>query len=547
MDELTPRRGRELKLLSWYIAGWQAKKNNQQFITFLKQYDIIFLQETWHNDPILLNGYCCHSLPTTPSLRGGRPSGGLASLVSTELEHSLRVLPSCNSLATAVLVNLRKEALLLVNVYLPPCKKKSVVKANWEELEAFLEPLEFSYPSTPIIIGGDFNAHMGTDDHNLYSQYNQIHDPGNTTDTGLTRLSRDSRCNYSGLCLAQVAKRRELTILNGNKAGDRPGEYTHFSKAGGSVIDYILISRFAYNLVLKFQVGHNTESDHLPLTLALDGPPLTKPMANLYFIPTANLSLPVPRRIKWTPILNTELIHLLHSEEVKTIHSAIVSANAASLALDLFKVLFERLKSFLTSQILRTSTKRAKDSARWFDAECRQARKLLRLTYRKYRNSGAPSLFAAYVSLRRNYKQTLKRKKQKAERTAWGCLVKASNEKDTTCFWRTIAGLLDQERNGPICTVEPQEWMRYFQTLYQDEESQQKEVGAQPGDLPSWHPVSAEQVAKLIAQLKNNKAPGIDYIPAELLKANIGWWAPLLAKMFSYIDSTGIILSLIHI
>lgn len=91
---------------------------------FLKRFDIILLQKTWHSHPILFNGYSCHSLFATPSVRGGRPSGGLASFISTELEHSLKALPNCNSLATAVLLKFKRDALVVVNVYLPPLPKK---------------------------------------------------------------------------------------------------------------------------------------------------------------------------------------------------------------------------------------------------------------------------------------------------------------------------------------------------------------------------------------------------------------------------------------
>uniref|UniRef100_A0A670HL80 ribonuclease H n=1 Tax=Podarcis muralis TaxID=64176 RepID=A0A670HL80_PODMU len=240
-------------------------------------------------------------------------------------------------------------------------------------------------------------------------------------------------------------------------------------------------------------------------------------------------------------MLNTELTHLLHSEDVKTIYTTIVSANTGEKAMDSFNELLARLKTFLTTEILNSVTKRAKDQERWFDLECRQARKHLRSTYRNYRNTGAPLLFMAYIDLRRNYKQLLKAKNQKAERLAWCNLVKASNEKDSTSFWRTIRGLLGQEQIGPTCTVEPQEWMKYFQTLFFDDKAQNNDPSAYSENLPYWPPVSIEEVGNLIAQLKNNKAPGIDHIPAELMKNNISWWAPLMASIFTYIDATGII------
>lgn len=536
-----PRRARGLKVLSWNIAGWHAKKNNQQFLCYLKQFDIIFFQETWQNDPIFLNGYNCHYLPASPSLRGGRSSGGLACFISTELAHSLTALPSCNSLATAALLSFKRTTLLLVNVYIPPGQKKPAVKAIWAELEAFLEPFDSTYPSALTIVCGDFNASIGTDDNSLYTHFNLFMDPEEQTDIGATRLSKDRRSNFSGLCLVQAARRRELLILNGNIEGDRPGEYTHFSKAGGSVIDYILISRFAHSFVRKFQVGHNTLSDHLPLILELAGRPFDHSIAEPQYIPSVNLGIPAPKRLKWSPILNENLTLLLQSAELKLIRSTIVSGNSVDAIMERFKLLLERLKSHLTTVIHSAATKRAKDGASWFDLECRQTRSQMRTAYQRYRKSGTALLLNAYIYLRRFYKQLLRRKKLEAERAAWHSLVKASHEKDTTCFWRTISGLLGQERTNSICTVEPMEWLRHFQSLFYDQEVQHYKLCIQLEDLPHWPPVTVKEVENLIAQLKNNKAPGNDYIPAELLKSNIGWWAPLLASLFSWIDSTGLL------
>ncbi|CAI7935499.1 Hypothetical predicted protein, partial [Podarcis lilfordi] len=70
---------------------------------------------------------------------------------------------------------------------------------------------------------------------------------------------------------------------------------------------------------------------------------------------------------------------------------------------------------------------------------------------------------------------------------------KASNEKDSTSFWRTITGLLGQERIGPICTVEPQEWMKYFQTFFYDDKAQHNDPSAYSENSPYWPPVSIEE------------------------------------------------------
>ncbi|XP_015271973.1 PREDICTED: unconventional myosin-VI, partial [Gekko japonicus] len=79
------------------------------------------------------------------------------------------------------------------------------------------------------------------------------------------------------------------------------------------------------------------------------------------------------------------------------------------------------------------------------------------------------------------------------------------------------------------------------QELYQKEGLGVNEVHYvvnQDSNLEKWAPVSAQEVKAYIFQLKNDKAPGLDGIPPELLKAEKDWWATLLASLFTFIDET---------
>lgn len=57
--------------------------------------------------------------------------------------------------------------------------------------------------------------------------------------------------------------------------------------------------------------------------------------------------------------------------------------------------------------------------------------------------------------------------------------------------------------------------------------------------LPPWLPVSVFQIKLLIQSLKNDKAPGEDFLPSELFKTNIDWWATLMAGLFTQMNKTG--------
>lgn len=113
--------------------------------------------------------------------------------------------------------------------------------------------------------------------------------------------------------------------------------------------------------------------------------------------------------------------------------------------------------------------------------------------------------------------------------------------KDTSLFWRTISGLLENDRNVLVCAIKPLEWMQSYHSLDRDQDAESNQLTVSPENLPAWPPVTINEVKNLIMQLKNNKAPGIDHLPPELLKSNIDWWAPLLVVIFSLIDSSGLL------
>uniref|UniRef100_A0A670HYS7 Reverse transcriptase domain-containing protein n=1 Tax=Podarcis muralis TaxID=64176 RepID=A0A670HYS7_PODMU len=69
--------------------------------------------------------------------------------------------------------------------------------------------------------------------------------------------------------------------------------------------------------------------------------------------------------------------------------------------------------------------------------------------------------------------------------------------------------------------------------------SLQEDDRAQLSLLPNWRPVTVEEVHTLIGNLKSGKAPGKDFIPAELITSNQHWWAPLLAALFTVVNNSG--------
>ena len=113
----------------------------------------------------------------------------------------------------------------------------------WVNLEDYIDHLIPLYPDASIIVAGDCNSRIGTNEETLSAQFNMTF-PEPILHPNLNhRQFKDCGCNYAGLRLMYMSNNSGLSLLNGCTIGDRPGEFTFTSLAGASTIDYVLVSR----------------------------------------------------------------------------------------------------------------------------------------------------------------------------------------------------------------------------------------------------------------------------------------------------------------
>lgn len=130
-------------------------------------------------------------------------------------------------------------------------------------LQLQLDELAENFPTSVVVIGGDFNARLGLLD---------TVDEAMLTNSALqpARLSRDGTQNSRGQQLHETMTQNGFLLLNGRSPGDLNGEFTFSSGTGNSVIDLIWINAAHVHLVENLSVNHiGTLSDHFPVTLEL--------------------------------------------------------------------------------------------------------------------------------------------------------------------------------------------------------------------------------------------------------------------------------------
>lgn len=138
------------------------------------------------------------------------------------------------------------------------------------------------YPTTYVIVEGDFNARLGKDDKVLFGGYDFCPLSSKLFYLPHERLSKDTKSNYVGCLLDRVASVLDLKILNGSHINDHPGEYIYWSGIRLSIIDYILISGNLAPRVESFEVSTYSGSDHIPLTLIISIPSLHPPAEDCF-------------------------------------------------------------------------------------------------------------------------------------------------------------------------------------------------------------------------------------------------------------------------
>ena len=85
-------------MLTWNINGLCRKLTDCDFLLYVKDYDILSLQETWINSKINmnlnLNGYFCHHIFGTksPGAKKGRYSGGISVYAQNYLKDKLEIV-----------------------------------------------------------------------------------------------------------------------------------------------------------------------------------------------------------------------------------------------------------------------------------------------------------------------------------------------------------------------------------------------------------------------------------------------------------------------
>lgn len=362
------------------------------------------------------------------------------------------------------------------------------------------------YPKALIIIGGDFNARIVSENcvkDEILNIYSQIKNK---------RQSLDETLNQRGKSLINFVESNNLLILNGRVESDVPAKFTYRSTLGASVIDLVMCNFEALPFVGDLKVEEVvTRSDHLPIILSL----------NLEFPGTCNRS----RTIKWKEERAAEYnLAMLESPNVAGLEGSLNAVND-----NLINTIVDVAKKIKFINIERPLTKFREP---WFNTECQKLKKIYRAQLRKLgKKRFDPQRSQEFHEFRNYYFRYLEWTKAVYEAKGIQALCEA---KDSKTFWSIIN---KHRRFKPQVDtyIKLDDWSAFF-------------AGSLPHDFENFYPIpqgngedaidsdiSLYELCIGVKKLKTCKAAGPDGVTNEFLINLPGNWLLFIVNFFNRI------------
>ena len=243
-----------IKILYWNINGVKDKCEENRYLKFFGEYDLIFLSELKCRLRLKVPGFETYR---AQHIKGASHRGGLAVLIKPHL------IPFVKSINQSIIDQICLEISIVPNtiiggVYIPPPDSKYFDLGYWTDLQACL--LEGNHEKHIFL--GDVNAHINLatelkDDQFDYTESKDKTDR-NTNSTQLLNICSETESKIINNCIYnnEIHHKGDLTYKKGS--------------SWISELDYAVISKNLIHDVNNFGIIKNDlKSGHAPITITL--------------------------------------------------------------------------------------------------------------------------------------------------------------------------------------------------------------------------------------------------------------------------------------
>ena len=286
----------------WNVEGLKKKLANDRFIEFIETFDLLALSETWMKGSECVNVCNMKGVFKGSEIRGkrGRYPGGVALLYQNRLHCYVQEIDILLNGATCIHLKAGGLEVCFLSIYRQPTASRYANPNFFVDLADTITYIRDKFPFTGLIILGDFNCRIGSENINIMR--------GDEDKRGDCRNSKDKILNAEGRELLSFCEAFELEIMNGKYGDDINGELTYINGNGCSVIDFVICTQDIIQVIRGFTVLDRVESHHSPIKLTLDIGS-SNPCINEKEIPV----LPI-ERFRWKEELRAEFIKCLSNK-----------------------------------------------------------------------------------------------------------------------------------------------------------------------------------------------------------------------------------------
>ena len=268
------------------------KLSGEDFISYIRCYDLILLSETWtskkHTTDLEIQGYDSFHIygHKSPGVRKGRQSGGISVYYRNCLKHKLSVVEQNNLGIIWLKLNGElfpfNEDIYICHTYIPPVCSKVLNENDFDFFEELEKGIEKFGKYGKTFITGDFNSRTGqlSDVLEPDRYLDKYFDSENNFDVNAyfrfsnvpsIRNNMDHIIDNNGRKLISLCKSTDHIIANGRLSGDQDGKHTFCSARGLSVTDYLLLNINDIMSIHNFIIlDWNNFSDHAPVYFSFE-------------------------------------------------------------------------------------------------------------------------------------------------------------------------------------------------------------------------------------------------------------------------------------
>ena len=514
--------------------------------SYLKQYDIVLLCETWadpRNDYVLEGYHALNYARTKKHKKAKRSSGGLIIFIKNAVLKGIEILHNNEDLIAWLKLDKSffglEKHLYLGNCYVVPENSPHLRPDSFSIIQDDIAKVP---SSSDILICADFNAHTKAElDYNIChpgsdNGLNHYLNPDEQTHTDIHEKHRIRICldkrpiNSHGRELLNLCKATGLLIVNGRLGNDG---YTWVNNGNAGVNDYMIASTSLFQNIEHFSVNTMLpESDHAPLEIAIKCKKTLHKSSN-----TKNMkSWDDYCRYEWKKDNLSKLRNVIHDEISSQYRNDFITSVVELESVD---IVSNQFNSYINQTIQRSfelkpiKIKHRKSSSKWFDKECKDFRNKA-ITAGERTETQSDRIIHDLAC--KQYKSLKQRKKRIYKQKCVNEINKvfASNPSN-------IWDKLNRFHSNNIEPAQPSndEFFDHFRSLSNeidsakfdiDYEKQAKQflVNYSSGELkaskcPLEHEIlnndfTKDEVLSAIDSLKRNKSPGADYIAPEFIK-----------------------------